>query len=392
MGTPKATGQKNIIFLGLTSMFTDMGSQMIYPLLPQLLTSLGASATLLGLMEGVAEATAALFRGVFGRISDRLQNRKGFIWLGYGLSNFVRPIFALAGSVPQIFLLRFVERMGKAARVPARDAMLAHSAGTGRRGWAFGLHRSMDRIGSLLGPLLAGLILWLAPGNWRLVFLLSVIPGVISLVFILFLTETKKREVSAQESRQTFRASFPPVFWWLLASNAIFGLANASHAFLILKAGEAGVSLVWVPLLWAVYNAICAVSSPVFGHLSDRWSRKSILAISFLYFSGICLGFAFAGASWQIWALFAAFGVHYGLSKGIMPAFLADLLPSSNHLGAAFGLLDMVSAISLLFASLLMGILWDVYGSQCAFLTCSAFSLIALGVFVFKVNHSSSSE
>ncbi|MFM8449393.1 MAG: MFS transporter [Haliscomenobacter sp.] len=379
--------KKNIWLLGLISLFTDIGSQMVYPLIPQLLQGLGAGATMLGLVEGIAEAAAALFRGVFGRLSDRLGRQKRFIFLGYGLSNLIRPLFAVAGSVGVVVGLRFLERMGKALRVPARDAMLAHSAGAGRKGRAFGIHRSMDRIGSLLGPLLAGIILWASAGNIRLVFLLAVIPGLLSFLFIPWLKEEAAVPAPpAQAHGWSMRGTdFPRAFWWLMAVNTLFGLANASNAFLILKAGTTGLTAPQIPLLWAFYNAVCALSSPLLGHLSDRWSRRRMLALSFLLFSLLYAGLAAASESWQIWLLFGVLGIHYGLSKGIMPAFLSDLIPDSPHLATAFGLLDMVSAISVLMASVIMGLLWDTLGSATAFGFGAAISALALVLFLLRV-------
>jgi MFS family permease len=373
--------RKNIWLLGWISLFTDISSQMIYPLLPNFLLDLGANKRTIGLIEGFAEASGSLFKVFSGIWSDKLRKRKLFIFIGYGLSTISRPILYLATGWGAVLGVKLLDRLGKATRTPARDALIADSAGKTNQGKSFGIHRAMDRLGSLIGPLLAIWILAYTVGQVRLVFLLAIFPALLALLFIPFLKEIKSQNsdnqlVSSDNIKINNRA-----FWWFVLASTLFTLGNSSNVFLLLKAQEVGIEWFMMPLLWAVYNLVCAISSPILGHLSDRVGRKSVLAFSFLYYVLIYLGFAWFDSTEAMWLLFGLFGIHYGLSEGVGKAYVADLI-TSNQRGKAYGILDSALGLALLPASLLMGAVWDIWGSQWAFLVSAGFSLLGFLVFV----------
>ena len=373
---------RNILLLGMVSLFTDLSSQMIYPLLPKFLLQLGATATIIGIIEGVAEATASLFKTVSGRLSDRVKKRKIFIFLGYGLSTFSKPFLYFAGSWLEVLAVKFSERMGKAIRVPPRDALISTSVDPATKGMSFGFHRAMDRIGCIGGPLLALGVLALYPDNLRLVFLLSVIPGMIALIFIPFVLEQQAQQATSQ-GQQPLKKKLGKPFLFFIVANTLFTLGNSSNAFLLLKADENGISLMMIPVLWMVYNAVCAVSAPIFGSLSDRVGRPPVIITAFLYYTLIYVLFAFAKGSLAIWVLFAAYGIYYGLSNGVFKAYIADVTPADQR-GTAYGLFSTATGLALFPASLMMGYLWDSFGSQSAFIVSAGFSLLGLAVFLLS--------
>ncbi|MCU0446489.1 MAG: MFS transporter [Microscillaceae bacterium] len=376
-----APQRKNIWLLGWISLFTDISSQMIYPLLPNFLLDLGANKKTIGLIEGLAEAGGAIFKVFSGAWSDKWRKRKLFIFLGYGLSTISRPILYVATTWGSVLGVKLLDRLGKATRTPARDALIADSAAQNKKGRDFGIHRAMDRLGSLLGPLLALWILSATMGQVRQVFLYALIPAILALFFIPFLQENNSQSIDNQAISSHTEKIKNPAFWWFIGAFTLFTLGNSSNAFLLLKAQEVGIEWFMMPLLWAIYNLVCAISSPILGRLSDYVGRKSVLAVSFLYYALIYLGFAYFDSIEAIWILFGLFGVHYGLSEGVSKAYIADLVGSSQR-GRAYGILDSASGLALLPASLLMGAIWDAWGSQWAFLVSAGFSLLGLVVFV----------
>jgi MFS family permease len=381
---PDDKPKKNVLFLGLVSLFTDLSSQMIYPLVPEFLVSIGAKKTIVGIIEGIAESTASVFRPFFGRLSDKLKRRKPFIFLGYGLSAISKPFLYLANVWTTVLAVRFSDRMGKAIRTPARDAFISTSVPPGKKGKAFGFHRAMDRIGAVGGPLIAMLVLSLSNGSVRLVFLLSVIPAVLALFFIIFTRETAVKAGVARSPHHKKGSVRNLPFVMFLTSNIVFALGNSSNAFLILKAREAGLAVALIPVIWIVYNAFCTVSSPIFGSLSDKLGRQPIIIASFLYYSVLYFLFAFAAELWAVWVLFGAYGIYYGLSEGVFRAYIADLVGPQNR-AAAYGLFNTGIGLAFFPASLITGAIWDAYGSKWAFLTSAGFSLLGFLIFLVGV-------
>ena len=372
----------------MVSLFTDLSSQMVYPLIPTFLAVLGVSPAILGLIEGIAESTASLFRTVFGRMSDKLQKRKVFIIFGYGLSAISRPFFYFASHWTTVMAIRFSDRIGKAARTPSRDALISTSIHPSIKGKAFGFHRAMDRIGAIGGPLLAMLVLYLLRDTMselnalKTTFLISVIPGLIALIFIKFVKETKAITKVMEKKKKTAMLNAP--FILFLVANAFFALGNSSNAFLILKAQEVDIAIFLIPILWVVYNIVCTISSPILGSLSDTVGRKPIIVISFIYYAIIYVLFGFANQAWMVWVLFAAYGIFYGLSDGILRAYVADIVEEENR-ATAYGVLNTVIGIFLLPASVLMGLVWTQFNSQTAFITAAGLGMAGFIIFLVSL-------
>jgi len=370
----------NIYKLGFVSLFADLSTEMIYPLIPEFLVTLGASKFLVGLIEGVAEGTAALLRLVGGLLSDRVKKRRFFLFLGYGLAAAAKPFLFIATHWAQVLALRFADRVGKGLRTPARDALLADSVDPARKGFGFGFHRGMDSLGAAGGPLLAMLVLALSHGNVRLVFLLSVIPALVSVYLIAKVKEVlpAAREVKRSLKGQT---DMGRPFALFVLSIFVFTLGNSSNAFLILKAREVGLPAAGIPLIWLTYNVVGSVSSPVCGHLSDRIGRRPIILASFLVYALIYAGFGLSSGLTAVWVLFCCYGLYHGLSEGIYRAYVADLVESDRR-ATAYGLFNTAIGIALIPASVVFGLLWDKVSSSAAFLVSAALSLAAGGLFL----------
>ncbi|OPX38196.1 MAG: hypothetical protein B1H12_03050 [Desulfobacteraceae bacterium 4484_190.2] len=372
----------------MVSLFTDLSSQMVYPLIPTFLAALGVSPAILGLIEGIAESTASLFRTVFGRMSDKLQKRKIFIIFGYGLSAISRPFFYIASHWTTVMAIRFSDRIGKAARTPSRDALISTSIHPSIKGKAFGFHRAMDRIGAIGGPLLAMLVLYLLRNTMselnalKTTFLISVIPGLIALIFIKFAKENKTITKMIEKKKRTAMLNAP--FILFLVANAFFALGNSSNAFLILKAQEVDIAIFLIPVLWVVYNIVCTISSPILGSLSDKVGRKPIIVTSFIYYAIIYVLFGFANQAWMVWVLFAAYGIFYGLSDGIFRAYVADIVEEENR-ATAYGVLNTVIGIFLLPASVLMGLVWTQFNSQIAFIVAAGLGMVGFIIFLVSL-------
>lgn len=361
-----------LLLLGLVSLLSEVASQMVYPLMPPFLEGLGAGKTLIGLIEGAADSAAELLRTLFGRWSDRLGRRKGFVLAGYGLAALARPLLFLATQWPQVLGLRFADRVGKALRSPARDALLSVSVPPAHKGASFGFQRALDRAGAILGPLAAMAVLWHFPGDLRRVFLWSALPALLAVLLLLRVKDqpfAPARSAAKAEPAWSSRS-----FRVLLLSQALFSLGASSDAFLLLKAGETGLPSAWLPLLWMLYNLSCVIWSPIFGSLSDRWGRRRVILLSFGVYAFLYFGFGLASASWQMWPLFFAYGVYYGLSSGVLRAYVAELAPPERR-GSAYGLLNTATGLAVLLASLLTGFIWDLAGSRAALWMSAAFAL-----------------
>lgn len=371
---------KNIFRLGLVSLFTDLSSQMIYPLVPEFLVTLGASKSLVGLIEGIADGTASLVRLLGGFLSDRFAKRRLFIFVGYGLSTIAKPFLFLAGHWGVVLTVRFLDRVGKGIRTPARDALLSDSMEPCRRGYGFGFHRGMDRLGGAIGPLLAMLVLALTHGNVRAVFLWAVIPAAAAVMIIALVREIAP---TAQGVVELTKGHGVPGrgFALFILSVAIFTLGNSSNAFLILKAREAGLSAAGIPLIWLTYNMVCSISSPIFGHCSDWIGRKPVIFVSFLVYAAIYAGFGLASELHAVWILFACYGLYYGLSEGVFRAHIADLVEPEKR-ATAFGLFNAAVGVMLIPASMIFGFLWDRFSSSVAFFAAGGLALFAGVIFL----------
>jgi MFS family permease len=360
---------RNIFSLGWVSFFTDVSSEMIYPLLPVFLTAvLGVGTTFVGLIEGVAEATASLLKLFSGWLSDRVGKRKFLVLLGYTLSSFTRPLVAAAAVGWHVLFIRFMDRVGKGIRTSPRDALIADSTLEREQGKAFGFQRAMDHAGAVFGPLIAFFLLTFITQEYRTVFWLAFIPGFFALLILIRGVSEKKSKppLSAAPRIQFSLRAFDRRFKFFLLVILLFSLGNSSDAFLLLKARDAGIPATLLPILWMVLHISKSLSATPGGILSDRLGRKGVIISGWFLYSGVYLAFARANAPETIWVLFAVYGLFYGLTEGGERALVADLVPS--HLrGTAFGLYNFAIGISTLPASVLMGVLWEKFSPQAAF-------------------------
>ncbi|NHB75812.1 MFS transporter [Rhodobacter calidifons] len=367
--------------LGLVSMLMDISSEMIHALLPVYLTvGLGASALVVGVIEGIAEATAAITKVFSGALSDRIGRRKELAALGYGLAAVTKPVFPLAPSLGWLVAARFIDRVGKGIRAAPRDALVADLAPEGRRGAAFGLRQSLDTFGAFLGPVLAIALMWAFADDFRSVFWVAVIPAFAALGLILFAVKEPARPEGLRRVRNPLSRAeirlLGRTYWAVVAVAAVFTLARFSEAFLILRAEAAGLSLMLVPLVLVGMNAVYAVSAWPAGVLSDRMSRPGLLMVGLGVLIAADLALALAPGLAGLGLGVALWGLHMGLTQGLMSALVAEAVPAELR-GTAFGLFNLVTGGALLLASMIAGGLWQGLGSQATFLAGAAFALIA---------------
>jgi MFS family permease len=354
---------------------------MIYPLLPVFLsTALGAGPAAIGVIEGVAEATASLLKLYSGYISDRVKKRKGWIVAGYSLSNIIRPLIAFSTSWLHVLLLRFSDRIGKGLRTSPRDAVIADSTPAESRGMAYGFHRAMDHSGALVGPLLATALLFIYPGDLKTVFLFSFIPGMLAVFLLLAGLKEKKHEIArAAPSAFSARAAWneiPGGFKKYLFIILVFTLGNSTDAFLLLRAQQLGVPIALLPTIWVVLHIVKMGSSVPGGIISDRVGRKKVIVAGWLVYALVYTGFGAASLQWHAWTLFALYGIYFGLTEGVEKALVADFAPA--HLrGSAFGLYHLMVGIGAFPASLLFGLVWQSFGSAAAFGMGAVLSIMA---------------
>lgn len=363
------------------SFLTDVASDMTYPLLPMFLaTVLGASATAVGAIEGAAESTAALLKLFSGWLSDRVSRRKPLVLAGYGIASLIRPLIGFAQAASQVLAIRVADRIGKGIRGAPRDALIADSVDPAIRGRAFGFHRAADHAGAVVGPLIAFALLRWGGLELRDVFLLTAIPGALAVAMVLFGVREVPREAPAQsrdKSRKLdLRAPLGRRFWSFLAVLLVFTLGNSTDAFLLLRARDLGIDAALIPILWAVLHVVKALSSTPAGALSDRIGRKPLLVAGWLLYAGVYLALAFAETAWHAWALFAVYGVYFGLTEGVEKALVADLVPADVR-GTAFGWYNLAIGVGALPASLIFGLIWDGAGAPVAFGFGAAMALVA---------------
>jgi len=355
-----------VLLLSVVSLLTDLSSEMVYPLVPLFLSgTLGAPASIVGVIEGFAEATASLFKWFFGALSDKWGKRKPFCIAGYGLAALTKPLLAAAGAWPLVLFARVLDRFGKGLRGSPRDALIADSTPPELRGRAFGFHRSGDSIGAVGGPLLAVLLLSVLGGNYRMAFVIAFIPGLLS---TLFLFPVRERP-SAPKERPLFSFDVVrqnPALRNFLIVIVIFAIGNSSDMFLILRAKQLGCSSTTAVLLFAFCNLFNVLTSYPAGILSDRLGRRGVFAFGLFLFAAIYLGFAVVGSVGILWVLFAVYGVYLGLTDGVSKAFLVDLA-SRDDRGAALGMQAALTGISALPASIVAGFLWQKIGPGAAF-------------------------
>jgi MFS family permease len=397
----------SIYILGVVSLFNDMASEMIYPLIPVFIKSvLGLGASFIGIIEGIAESANSILKLFSGWISDKAKKRKVFVLAGYGLSNIIRPLIGIASSWGFLLGFRFADRVGKGIRTSPRDAMICDLAPENRRGYAFGFQRAMDHAGAVIGPLIAGLLMSVFLVDIRKVFLLSYIPGAIVILLILFgvkeVTGSKLKETQCSVGipdtavplqREELKKKEPVLnvkdfkklggkFNYFLIILIIFALGNSTDAFLLLRASDLGIKTAYIPILWAAFHASKVLFSLIGGRLSDKAGRKIFIITGWIVYFLTYFGFAFTTKSWQIWALFLFYGLFFGLTEGVEKALFGDMVGKENR-GIAYGLYNLAIGIAALPASLIFGFVWKAAGFKAAFIMGSLLALVAAIMLLF---------
>ncbi|MEL6929679.1 MAG: MFS transporter [Cyanobacteria bacterium J06600_6] len=377
--TPKNI-PRNVWILGFVSLFTDTASKIIQSLLPLFLVSvLGVNLVTVGTIEGIAESTASILKIFSGALSDYLGKRKELAIVGYGLSALVIPIFALANSPVWVLIGRFGDRVGKGIRVAPRNAIVADATPSEKRGAAYGLRQSLDTIGAALGPLIAVGLMYVSGQNFRLLFWLATIPGIIAVSLLVFgIKESSLIKKNPTNPLQwNSLKSLDASYWILLAVVLIFNLGNSSDAFLLLRSQQVGIDNTFIPLAFMVMNFTYFLSAYPAGVISDRLGRYGLISAGFLIYAVVYLGFAFAQTPWQIWTLFALYGLYLGMSKGVLLAAIGDRIPAELR-GTAFGAIALATGIVLFPANLIAGLLWENIGYQAPFIFGSVLAIFAL--------------
>ncbi|KAB2641791.1 MAG: MFS transporter [Verrucomicrobia bacterium] len=348
-----------VIALGVTSFFADVGSEMIFPLLPVFVASLGASTTFLGLVEGLADATSSLLKLGSGYVADHTRRRKPLVLFGYGVAALVRPLVALATAPWHVLAVRVTDRVGKGVRSAPRDVLIAGSVSKEETGRAFGFHRAMDHAGAVVGPLVATALLGL---GWplRSVFWAALIPGVLSVIAVATVREPRVDAPAPDEMPSVEPRRLPGSLRSYFAILLLFSLGNSSDAFLLLRAKDLGVPIASLPLLWAVFHVAKLVSSYLGGGWSDRIARPKLIVSGWMVYAATYLAFGVATRSWHAWALFIVYGIYYGLTEPAEKALVKDLAPTDAR-GRAYGFYSFIIGVSAVPAGVLTGWLWQTW-------------------------------
>lgn len=384
---------RNVISMGAVSFLNDLSSDMIFPFIPIFLTSvLGAGATFVGLVEGIADATASVLKIVSGRLSDRVRRRKPFAVFGYGLSAIAKPILSLATAPWHVLAVRFIDRVGKGTRDAPRDALLSFSTEKKNVGRAFGFHRGADTLGAALGPLIAFIILPFINNDLRTLFLLSFVASFFA-VLILQFTVREVKDHDAEIVRPKFSAQGGSAsggefkflglpFLIFLVAATMLSLGKASEAFLLLRAKDLGVALALLPIIYFVYNITFAIFSTPAGMLADKIGHRNTYMIGMLIFSGTYFLFARVTSLWALWVIFAVYGFYSAFTEGVGRAIVADLI-EERWRATAYGMYNAFTGFALLPASLVFGFLWDRWGPAFSFQYGAFLGLAAFVVFLF---------
>jgi len=367
--------------LGFVSLLMDVSSEMIHSLLPVfLVTGLGASALAVGLIEGAAEATALVVKVFSGVLSDAWGRRKPLAVLGYGLGALSKPLFALASGSGLVLAARLIDRVGKGIRGAPRDALVADLAPAAVRGAAFGLRQSLDTVGAFAGPLLAmGLMLAWA-NDFRAVFWVAVIPGLLSVALLAVGVREPARQAGRSAVNPIHRDQLrrlPGAYWWVVGIGAVFTLARFSEAFLILRAGEGGLPVALTPLVLVAMNVVYALAAYPFGRLADRLSHRGLLALGLAVLIGADAALAWSDDWAWVAAGVALWGLHLGITQGLLATMVAGNVPADLR-GTGYGFFNLVSGIAMLVASALAGLLWDAFGAPLTFVAGASFCVLAL--------------
>ena len=367
--------------LGFVSMLMDISSEMIHSLLPLFMVgTLGASALTIGLIEGLAESTALISKVFSGALSDYIGKRKGLAVFGYALGALTKPLFAIAPSTGIVLTARLLDRVGKGIRGAPRDALVADIVPPQLRGAAFGLRQALDTVGAFLGPLLAVGLMLLWANDFRAVFWVAVVPGLLAVALLLLGVREPPRQEGEKRSNPIRRDNLrrlSSTYWWVVGVGAVFTLARFSEAFLVLRAQQSGIAVAWVPLVMVAMNAVYAASAYPFGALSDRIGHKTLLAWGLVVLIGADLVLAMDHHWTTVLAGVTLWGLHMGMTQGLLATMVANTAPPDLR-GTAYGFFNLVSGVAMLVASVVAGLLWDQLGAAFTFYAGAAFSGLAL--------------
>ncbi len=378
---------RSVWLLSLISLFTDAASEMLYPIMPMFLKSIGFSIVLIGILEGLAEAVAGLSKGYFGKLSDSTGRRVPFVQAGYALSALSKPMMALWIAPLWIFFARTTDRVGKGLRTGARDALLSAEATPANKATVFGFHRSMDTLGAVIGPVIALVYLYFYPGNYKTLFLLAFIPGVLAILVSLFIKESGKASVISNGKPVSF---FSFLHYWktspvsyrkLVAGLLVFALFNSSDVFLLLQAKQSGLGDTQVIGIYIFYNLVYALFALPLGMLADKWGIKMIFISGLGLFAIVYGGMAFSHSFWVIGFLFFLYGLYAAATEGIAKAWISNIVRKEDT-ATAIGTFSGFQSICALLASSLTGIIWYTWGSAAAFLFTATMSVVVLLYFL----------
>ncbi len=373
---------RQVLVLSFISLFTDIASEMLYPITPLFLTVvLGSSMAVVGIIEGAAEVTAGLLKGYFGRISDKLKKRSVFVVLGYSLSALSKPLPGLFPALSAVIASRISDRVGKGMRTAPRDALLATYA-EGRTGSIFGFHRGMDTLGAALGPIGALILLHFYPGDYVLIFLVAFAPSVIAVSITLFVKDNPAsfKKVTKRNYAEFWRSA-PHQYKIILLLITIFSLVNSSDVYLILKSKDISNSATLAIWGYIFYNLIYAAASYPIGKYADKIGKKKVYVLGLYIFAAVYLGFALFPDIYFIWVLFALYGIYAASTEGVVKAWVSDLIPDEQR-GSGIGLLTMFTSLSIMLGSFIAGVLWDQFGSIVPFLLSSVVSAVVASSFL----------
>lgn len=392
---------RNVRALATVSFFTDVASEMIYPLLPLFLsTVIGTSAAALGVIEGLAESVSSLLRLPAGWYSDRIRKRKPLVVFGYLLAAVARPLIGFAQASGQVLAIRLTDRFGKGVRTAPRDALIADSVLPSQRGYAYGVHRAADSLGAVAGPLIAWALLTVGWVELRGLFLWAALPGLVSVVLVVVWVKeshvivpvvrgTDENPMSGQggaalDPLAHADAPLGRTFWRYLFVLFVFTLSTSTDAFLLLRASQLGVPVAMIPIVWAVLHVVKSSSTVVGGALSDRVGRRPLILGGWALYASVYLGFALASVEWHAWALFVVYGLYFGATEGTEKAMVADLVPASRR-GTAFGWFNAALGLGALPASVVFGLVWEQFGAEAAFAMGASLAALATLLFVSLV-------
>jgi MFS family permease len=374
----------NVYLLGLVSFFNDVASEMIYPIIPIFLTTiLGAPVALVGLIEGIAEGTASIMKFVSGYISDKARKRKVFVNWGYGLGALSKLLIGLASSWVFVLFARFIDRLGKGIRTSARDSLLLQNTTSKNKGYIFGFHRAMDSFGAVIGPLLAIVLLFFFKENIRLVFFLAFIPSVIGVILLILFVKEKKRTEKGKKVKIDLKWSLlSPRLKLFLVISFIFALGNSSDAFLLLRAQDLGLAVIFVTLAYVLYNASQTLFSTPAGQLADKIGARKVFGLGILIFAIVYFMFGFISSPVWIWIIFPIYGVYIAFTDGVSKAYIARFITDKNS-GTYFGIYQTGMAICQFFASFIGGILWTKIAPSATFYFGSIMAILALAILYY---------